>query len=104
MNVEFSTGRMQRKKTELNLAQGQTGQPRSVAASHTLPPKILYFCQKFPYKSLNSLLPLILKIWKEKKFGKGNPILKITVLLWSNKHVGRGANHTNSTTTFNFNF
>jgi hypothetical protein len=39
-----------------------------------LSPKILGFFPKFPCKSLNSLLPLILEFWKEnleKKFGKG---------------------------------
>jgi hypothetical protein len=33
--------------------------------SHNLPTKILGFFLKFPYKLLNSLLPLILEIWKE---------------------------------------
>jgi hypothetical protein len=60
---------MQREKTESKKAQGQAGRPRSVA-SHTLPPKILGFFQKFPYKLLNSLLPLILENWKE-NFEKG---------------------------------
>jgi hypothetical protein len=34
-------------------------------SSYNLPPKILGFFQKFPYKLLNSLLPLILEIWKD---------------------------------------
>ncbi|WP_428739582.1 hypothetical protein, partial [Sulfurimonas sp.] len=34
-------------------------------AGNTLPSKILGFFPKFPYKLLNSLLPLILEIWKE---------------------------------------
>jgi hypothetical protein len=37
---------------------------------HTLPPKILGFLPKFPYKLLNSFLSLILEIWKE-NFEKG---------------------------------
>jgi hypothetical protein len=40
---------------------GPGGRP----GSHTLPPKILGFFPKFPYKLLNSLLHLILEIWKE---------------------------------------
>jgi hypothetical protein len=34
-------------------------------AGYNLPPKILGFFPKFPYKLLNSLLPLILEIWKD---------------------------------------
>jgi hypothetical protein len=56
-------------------------------AGHTLSPKILGFFTKFPYKSLNSLLPLILEIWKEnlenKILEKGNPNLGITMLFMS---------------------
>jgi hypothetical protein len=40
-----------------------------------LPQKILNFSPKFPYKSLNSLLPLILEIWKE-NFWKGKSYTK----------------------------
>jgi hypothetical protein len=70
MNDDLSTGRMQREKTESKKAQGQAGRPRSVAGGHTLPPKILGSSPKFPYKLLNSLLLLILEIWKE-NFEKG---------------------------------
>jgi hypothetical protein len=56
-------------------------------ASHTLPPKILVFFPKFLYKPLNSLLPLILEIWKEnfekEILKKGNPNLGITMLFRS---------------------
>jgi hypothetical protein len=52
-----------------------------------LSPKILGFFPKFPCKSLNSLLPLILEIWKEnlekKILEKGNPNLGITTLFRS---------------------
>jgi hypothetical protein len=65
MNVDLSTGRMQREKTESKRAQGQADQPRSVAIRPHFDPKILGFSPKFPYKLLNSLLPLILEIWKE---------------------------------------
>jgi hypothetical protein len=58
-DVDLSTDRMQREKTESKRAQGQARQPRSVG-----------FFPKFPYKLLNSLLPLILEIWKE-NFEKG---------------------------------
>jgi hypothetical protein len=52
-------------------------------ASHTLPPKILNVFPKFPYKSHNSLLPLILKIWKDffwkgKSYMKDNYAIKVT--------------------------
>jgi hypothetical protein len=54
-----------------------------------LPPKILRFFPKFIYKSLNSLLPLILEIWKgnfEKEIlEKENPNLGITTLFRSHK-------------------
>jgi hypothetical protein len=56
---------------------------------HTLTPKTLGFSPKFPSKSLNSLLPLILEIWKEnfekKILEKGNPNLGITTLFRSRK-------------------
>jgi hypothetical protein len=49
---------------------GRPGGQEVWLAGHTLPPKILGFSPKFPYKLLNSLLPLILEIWKE-NFEKG---------------------------------
>jgi hypothetical protein len=49
---------------------GRPGGQEVWPTSHNLPPKILGFFPKFPYKLLNSLLPLILEIWKE-KFEKG---------------------------------
>jgi hypothetical protein len=69
---------------------------------HTLPPKILNFQPKFPYKTLDLLLNLILELWKEKiwkgkSFAKDNYAIKVTQTLdW-------GANHTYSTTTNFFN-
>jgi hypothetical protein len=36
--------------------------------NQTLSPKILGFFPKFPCKSLNSLLPLILEIWKKIRY------------------------------------
>jgi hypothetical protein len=65
LNVEFSMGRMQWETTESNWAWGQTGQPRSVAGQPHFAPNNSEFRPKFPYKSLNSLLLLILEIWKE---------------------------------------
>jgi hypothetical protein len=60
-------------------------------ASYTLPPKILGFLPKFPYKPLNSLLPLILEIWKEnfekEILEKGYPNQGITMLFRSRKPV-----------------
>jgi hypothetical protein len=53
-------------------------------ASHTLPPKIMGFFPKSPYKLLNSLLPLILEIRKE-NFEKVNPNLGITTLFMSHE-------------------
>jgi hypothetical protein len=44
---------------------GRPGGQEVWLAGHNLPPKILGFFPKFPYKLLNSLLPLILEIWKE---------------------------------------
>jgi hypothetical protein len=80
MNVDLSTSRMQQEKTELKRAQGQAGQPHFV-------PKNSGIFPKFPCKSLNSLLPLILEIWKEnlekKILEKGNPNLGITTLFTS---------------------
>jgi hypothetical protein len=73
-------GRMQGEKAESNWAQGQTKRPGGVAGRPHITPEILSFCPKFPYKSLNSLLPLILEIWKE-NFEKGNSKLEITTLL-----------------------
>jgi hypothetical protein len=54
----------------------------SQKAGHILPQKILGFLPKFPYKLLNSLLPLI---WKfgTKILKKGNPKLGITTLFRS---------------------
>jgi hypothetical protein len=70
MNDDLSMGRMQWEKTKLKRAQGQAGQPRSVAGWPHFAPKILGFFPKFPYKLLNSLIHLILEIWKE-DFEKG---------------------------------
>jgi hypothetical protein len=54
---------------------------------HTLPPKTLAFFPKFLCESLNSLLPLILEIWKEnfekKILKKRIPKLGITTLFRS---------------------
>jgi hypothetical protein len=46
MNVEFSTGRMQREKTESNWARGQTGWLRSVVGRPHFTPKNLEFLPK----------------------------------------------------------
>jgi hypothetical protein len=90
MNIDLSMSRMQREKTELKRAQGQAGRPRSVARRPQFappPPKNSGIFPKFPYKLLNSLLPLILEIWKEnfekKIVKKGNPNLGITTLFRS---------------------
>jgi hypothetical protein len=53
-------------------------------AGQNLPQKILGFFPKFLYKLLNSLLPLILEIWKE-ILKKGNPNLGIITLFRSRK-------------------
>jgi hypothetical protein len=65
MNVDLSTSRMQREKTESKRAQGQAGRLRSVAGRTHFAPKYSGIFPKFTCKSLNSLLPLILEIWKE---------------------------------------
>jgi hypothetical protein len=82
MNVDLSTSRMQREKTESKRTQGQVGRPRSVAGQPHFIPKNYGIFPKFPCKSLNSLLPPILEIWKEnlekKILEKGNPNLGIT--------------------------
>jgi hypothetical protein len=61
---------------------GSLGSQEVWLAGHTLPPKILNFRPKFPYKSINSLLPRILEIWKEnfwkgKSYTKDNYAIKI---------------------------
>jgi hypothetical protein len=65
MNDDLSMGRTQWEKTESKRAQGQAGRPRSVASRPYIAPRISGFFPKFPYKLLNSLLPLILEIRKE---------------------------------------
>jgi hypothetical protein len=70
MNVDLSMSRMQREKNESKRAQGQAGRPRSVADRPHFVPKNSGIFPKFPSKSLTSLLPLILEIWKENG-GKG---------------------------------
>jgi hypothetical protein len=64
MKVDISTSRMQREKNESKRAHGQVGQPR-VAGQPQYAPKNSGIFPKFPYKLLNSFLPLILEIWKE---------------------------------------
>jgi hypothetical protein len=84
MNVDLSISIMRREKTKSNRAQGQAGQPRSVPDWPLLVPKNSGIFPKFPCKSLNSLLPLILEIWNEnlekKNLEKENPNLGITML------------------------
>jgi hypothetical protein len=65
MNIDLSMGRMQQKKTESKMAQGQAGWARSVPNRPHFAPKNSGIFPKFPYKSLKLLLPLILEIWKE---------------------------------------
>jgi hypothetical protein len=84
MNVDLSTSGMLWEKTELKRAQGQAGRPRSVAGWPHFAPKYFGIFPKFPYKVLNSLIPLILKIWKENS-KNGNPNLGITTLFRSRK-------------------
>jgi hypothetical protein len=55
----------QQKRLGQKGAQRQAGQPRSVAGRPLFAPKNYGNFQKFPYKLLNSHLPLILEIWKE---------------------------------------
>jgi hypothetical protein len=58
---------------------GRLGSQQVWPDDHTLALKILgFFFPKFPYKPLNSLLPLILEIWKE-NFEK--EILKREILI-----------------------
>jgi hypothetical protein len=87
MNVDLSMSRMQREKIESKRAQGQAERPRSVVSWPHFVPKNSRIFPKFPCKSLNSLLPLILEIWKEnlekKILEKGNPNLGITMLFRS---------------------
>jgi hypothetical protein len=49
---------------------GRPGGQEVWPASHNLLQKFWDFFPKFPYKLLNSLMPLILEIWKE-NFEKG---------------------------------
>jgi hypothetical protein len=56
---------MQQEKNESKRAHGQAGRPRSVASRPQFAPKNFGIFPKFPYKLLNSLLPLILEIWKD---------------------------------------
>jgi hypothetical protein len=44
---------------------GRPGDQEVWPTGHNLPPKILGFFPKFPYKLFNPLLPLILEIQKE---------------------------------------
>jgi uncharacterized protein YyaL (SSP411 family) len=88
MSVDLSTSRMQQEETELERAHGRAGWPRSVAIRpHFVPKNYGIFFPKFPFKSLNSLLPLILEIWKEnlekKTLEKENSNLGITTLFRS---------------------
>jgi hypothetical protein len=81
-------GVMQREKTPSQKGfRGRPGSQQEWPVGHTLPPKILGFFPKSPYKPLNSLLPLILEIWKEnfekEILEKGNPNLGITILFRS---------------------
>jgi hypothetical protein len=63
-------------------------------AGHTLPQKILNFHPKFPYKSVNSLLCLILEFWKEKfwkvkSYTKDNYAIKVTQTCGCNYSISR---------------
>jgi hypothetical protein len=82
MDIDLSMSRMQWEKTESKRAQGLAGRPHFV-------PKNSRIFPKFPCKSLNSLLPQILEIWKEnlekKIFEKENSNLGITMLFRSSK-------------------
>jgi hypothetical protein len=75
------------KRPGRNGLRGRPGSQEVWPAGHTLSLKILGFFPRFHCKSLNSLLPLILEIWKEnfkkKIFEKGNPNLVITTLFRS---------------------
>jgi hypothetical protein len=75
--VESDGKRLSRKRPR-----GRLGGQGVGPAGHTLPQKILGFFPKFYYKLLNSLVPLILEIWKE-NFEKGNPNLGKTMLFRS---------------------
>jgi hypothetical protein len=70
MNDDLSKGRRQWKKTESKKAQGQARRKRCVASHPHFGNINFRIFPKFPYKLLNSLLPLILEIWKE-NFEKG---------------------------------
>jgi hypothetical protein len=63
---------------------GRPGGQEVWLTGQILSPKIMGFFPKFPYKLLNSLLPLILEIWKENS-KKGNPNIGITMLFSSHK-------------------
>jgi hypothetical protein len=84
MNVDLSTSGVLQEKIDSKRAQGQAGWSRSVADWPHFAPKYSGIFSKFPYKLLNSLLPLILKIWKENS-EKGNPNLGITTPFGSHK-------------------
>jgi hypothetical protein len=61
---------MGKDRVEKGLGAGRTTKKCDRPTGQTLPLKILGFFPKFPYKLLNSLIPLILEIWKE-NFEKG---------------------------------
>jgi hypothetical protein len=76
------------KNIESKRVPGQAEQPTSVARRPHFGPKNSWvFFPKFLYKPLNSLLPLILEIWKEnfekEILEKGNPNLGTTTLFRS---------------------
>jgi hypothetical protein len=87
MNVDLTTSRMQQEKAESKRARDRLGSHEVWLAGHTLSLKILGFFPKFPCKSLKSLLPLILEIWKEnlgkKILEKGNHKIGIPTLFRS---------------------
>jgi hypothetical protein len=57
---------MQREKTELKNGPGAGRAAKNCGRLATVcPQKTMGFSPKFPCKSLNSLVPLILEIWKE---------------------------------------
>jgi hypothetical protein len=86
MHVKLSMVECNGKRSSPKGLRGRPGDQEVWPAGHTLPPKILGFYPNFPYKSLNSFLPLNLEIRKE-SFEKGNPNLWITMIFRLRKHV-----------------
>jgi hypothetical protein len=107
MNIEVQTSRMQQERPSRIGLGGRPGGQELWSAGHTLPQKILIFCPKFPYKSLNSVLPLILEIWKEnfwkqKSYTKDNYAIRVAQTYECNYSVLKKSRTSTSSKSWGF--